>query len=368
MKQPFRHSWNYYNPVKVLAGEGIFDNIPEIVPGGKILLVTSPFSVKRGLAEQGVKSLKPLNTVIYDSVTPNPELCDLEKAGLELCGHGFASIIALGGGSVIDTAKAFAVMLSNPGASLSAVLKEKIRTDHGRRIFLLAIPTTSGTGSEITPFATVWDSEAKKKLSLSGERVYPDIALLDPLLTLSVPGDITLNTGLDAISHALESLWNINRSPLSQGTALYSLELSLKALPKALAEPGNIESRAEMQWASNLAGFCISQTRTALAHAISYPLTVRFGVPHGLAAGFCLRELIKDFIKRGPGLLYGCNTLERVSAMLKEFRLSEKLLAYCSASQVLSLVGEMFDPARAGNYILKADSKFVEAIISESMD
>src|SRR5690606_27378339 len=204
------------------------------------------------------------------------------------------ALIALGGGSTIDSAKALARLLTRPaGTSLADLfVAEPLPGRVQAALPLVAIPTTSGTGAEVTPFGTVWDYDAHQKRSVVGDDLYPRLALLDPALTLGLPKDVTISSGLDAISHALESTWNRNASPASLGLVTKSLQLSLPALPRAVEEPENLDARADMMQASALAGIAISQTRTALAHAISYPLTARFGLPHGIACSFTLPALL----------------------------------------------------------------------------
>ena len=212
-----------------------------------------------------------------------------------------------------------------------------------------AIPTTSGTGAEVTPFATVWDSTTHKKHSLTGEHIYPTHALLDPELTLTLRRKETLYPALDTISHALESLWNKNRTPLSEAYATQALILANKALPIILEAPDNLEHRSRMQQASVLAGLAISQTRTAIAHSISYPLTSHFGVPHGLACSFTLPWLIKEWLPRVSESYLG-DLLKTTGALLERGRFSDEITYYVDELQALSCVDEMIIPERAGNY------------------
>lgn len=151
------------------------------------------------------------------------------------------------------------------------------------------------------PFATVWDHTANKKYSVTGDRTFPDYAILDPQLTLSLPEDETLYTALDTISHALESLWNKNRTVISETYALRALVLANEALPALLTAPEDLGQRERMQQASMLAGLAICTTRTAIAHAISYPMTLHYGVPHGLACSFTLPEILDSYLNSVTG-------------------------------------------------------------------
>ncbi len=368
MTDSIQYSWSHYNPVRIKSGRGILFSVSENIRSGNVLVVTSPSFSAKGLIPKIQDILKPSEVAVYDSVTPNPELESIDNARRSLSEKQFSSVLAIGGGSVIDTAKVLAVMLANPGMmSLSDIFRRKKDSDFGPGLYLVAVPTTAGTGSEVTPFATVWDTETGRKFSFSNDHVYPSLALLDPDLTLSLPGQITLNTGLDAVSHALESIWNRNRTPVSLAFAMQSLELALIALPAVLTEPGNIEYRAKMQWAGTLAGLSISRTRTAIAHSISYPVTLNLEVPHGLASGFCLSELIRYYIKNSKAEAHILDIMEKTAELVDSLSLSEKILSYAGRDQIKRLIPQMFEPSRAGNYIFSTDPKFAEMIIERSL-
>jgi alcohol dehydrogenase len=185
---------------------------------------------------------------------------------------------------------------------------------------------------------------------VTGDAVYPDVALLVPELTLSLPHDETLYTGLDAVSHALESLWNRNRTSVSEAHAVQALRLAVHALPRVLAVPSDLSARRQMQQASLLAGMAISHTRTAIAHAISYPLTSHFGVPHGLACSFSLPRIIEAYL--GESEVAHIHTLLRqVGDMLSSFGLHERLARYASRDQIAGVKSEMYQPGRADNFV-----------------
>ncbi len=163
---------------------------------------------------------------------------------------------------------------------------------------IYAFPTTSGTSSELTHWATVWDNDAFIKHSLSDEILYPKEAFYDPRLTLSVPRETTIHTALDALSHAFESIWNNNANPISTHHALRSIEIILRDLPALAENLQSLELRTNIMQASMCAGLAFSNTQTALAHALSYPLTMRFGTAHGLACSFSLPLLLECLPKQ----------------------------------------------------------------------
>lgn len=356
------NSWDYYNPVKLITGAGSLSQLRERVGSGAWLLVTTKGFTRRGVTgaiETGLS--KDTRLLVYDEVTPNPELDELERLVSQYRQAELQGIIALGGGSAIDAAKVLAVAIpSSLPEPLVSVLRQGEAQEWGRKLPLIAIPTTSGTGAEVTPFATVWDQVDHKKYSVMGDLVFPDVALYDPELTLTLPQDETLYTGLDAVSHALESLWNRNRSPISTVFSCRALELAISALPKALNHPSDLGARADMQQASMLSGLAISQTRTAIAHSISYPLTSHYGVPHGLACSFTLPSIIGRFVETPEGSEWKSLML-RVKEMLDGLDLFGHLRRYATEEQVKSLHAEMFHPDRAGNY----DGQLTDDVVLE---
>ncbi|MCL5255761.1 MAG: phosphonoacetaldehyde reductase [Gammaproteobacteria bacterium] len=348
-------SWVYHNPVRIHSGA--LTDLPQLMTvfsaraAETWLLVTSSGMTRRGVTKRVKSSTAALNVnwLVHDAVTPNPELDDLDAVTARLSTQTIAGIVAVGGGSVIDAAKVLAVTLPHGQTNaLAASLRQGQGQHWQTKLPLIAIPTTSGTGAEVTPFATVWDQTEHKKYSVSGPLALPDIALLDAELTLSLPATETVNTGLDAISHACESLWNVNKTPVSEAYARHALVLAKTALPRVLQAPSDRSARAAMQQASVLAGLAISQTRTAIAHAISYPLTSHYDVPHGLACSFTLPNLISEFIPQCDDEDLA-NLMGAVKAMLDGLNLFERLHEYATPAQILALKDEMYHPERAGN-------------------
>jgi phosphonate metabolism-associated iron-containing alcohol dehydrogenase len=153
---------------------------------------------------------------------------------------------------------------------------------------LIAIPTTAGTGSEVTPWATIWDRVRGKKYSLHLDETWPEAAVIDAELMLTLPTSVTVQSGLDALSHALESIWNRNANPLSRAFAVSAAREVIETLPALLKNMQSRELRLAMAGAALKAGMAFSNTKTALAHSISYEMTLRHGLPHGIACSFTL--------------------------------------------------------------------------------
>ncbi len=355
----------YFNPVQVIAGPGALDRLGALVPAAsRVLVVTTAGASKRGLTAQTQAALTHCQVSVHDAVTPNPELADMERLAAQ---HKLAMpthIVGLGGGSALDAAKILSAALLD-----ARLLGDVLRGGGAWNAALpvIAIPTTAGTGSEVTPFATVWDHQDNRKYSVAGDAVYPQTALLDPRLLLSLPADQTLFTGLDTISHALESLWNRNRSPISAAHAMQALALAVDALPASLARPGDVDARGAMQYASCLAGLAICQTRTAIAHSISYPVTLHFGVPHGLACSFTLTRLLELNLDTLSAMPHERLLLGRVLELLQSLSLAEKIRAFAPPDAILALEAEMHTKGRAENFTGSMGHGIAD-LISRSLD
>jgi alcohol dehydrogenase len=373
-------SWTYYNPVRVVFRPGALNRLADHVDSTRAALVTSPGFRRRGLVAVIEQALGNRLVAVVDDVKPNPDLIDVQAQGELLRPAVPDTLIALGGGSTIDTAKALARLLSQPeGASLAAMFREGAQAVTVAALPVVAIPTTSGTGAEVTPFGTIWDYEQKKKYSVAGEDLYPRLAILDPELTLQLPEEVTVSSGLDTISHALESAWNRNATPVTLGLVTKSLQLSLRALPAIKDNPGDTAARARMMQASMLAGLAISQSRTALAHAISYPLTANFGLPHGLACSFTLPGLLKFNAASDDGRLadlarcLGYASAGELAHALS--RLFERLgVGRCVSNylpdrrSVMALSAQMLAPGRAENNLRAATEEEVRTLVAEALD
>lgn len=356
---------SFFNPVRIVAGPGSRAQVGQLLPevDGPVLLLASRGARARGDFQPVLDAMGSRRVIVCDVVQPNPGLDDLSKLAKEVVAEHPAAIVAVGGGSVIDAAKVLAVVLY-PGctADWTDVIRDGTAYGWPGRLPLVACPGTAGTGAEVTPFATIWDHAERRKYSLAAPVVFPDTAVLDPLLTLTMGEATTIHTGLDATSHALESLWNRNRSAFSELHARRALELILESFRGVLATPTELPGRIGMQYASVHAGIAISQTRTAIAHSISYPLTAHFGVPHGLACSFTLPELIARHLRAHPREPLAA-LLDQVLVLLEGLDLRRRLADYASTEQIRALSEEMIHPDRAGNYIGDTDPESIAGLL-----
>ena len=351
--------WHYSNPVRITAGEGALEGVGALVPASsRVLRVTSAGTTRRGTTARVTRLLEAAGctAAVLDRVEPNPELETLDAFAAEFAPGSFDAIVALGGGSAIDAGKVLSVLLPRwEPFALRRALRDGGGQSWSARLPTVAIPTTAGTGAEITPFATVWDATRQRKHSVAGELLFPVHALLDPSLLRELPPDETLHTALDAISHALESLWNRHRTPVTEAFALQALSASVQALPRVLADPSDMAQRARLQQASLLSGLAIAHTRTALAHSVSYPLTLRHGVPHGLACSFTLPVLLEENLDALAAQLGHRELFSALLALLQSIDFRGRLLRYVTPAGVWALRSEMCTPGRTDNFIFAAD-------------
>jgi alcohol dehydrogenase len=292
--------WRYRNPVEIAFGAGAFEQLGAAVRGRPYALVTygdaEPFDalVRRAAGLAGEPA------VLIRNVPPNPDFGALTQScrALSTAAVRPALVVAIGGGSVLDAAK----VLAASGGDFARV-RTHLENGAARALAplpIVAVPTTAGTGSEVTCWATVWDKDTRRKHSLTHEGLYPERALIDPLLTLGTPRGVTVAAGLDALSHALESLWNVNANPVSTALAVDAARAVLETLPALAADLASVERRLAMMRAATLAGLAFSNTKTALAHSLSYHFTLHHGVPHGIACSFSLPLVMRSAIGCDP--------------------------------------------------------------------
>ena len=291
--------WNYQNPVSINFGEGIFDKIHQFIGGRNYALITYSDDQFTSYTRSLIKtSGKP--ALLINDIAPNPDfelLSEQAKLYSEIKNKPEV-IVALGGGSVIDSAKVFSAA-ANGFENIKNFLETKKGGEDLSSTPIIAVPSTSGTGSEVTCWATIWDKKNSRKYSLAHEKLFPEIALIDPKLMMGKSYELTLVTALDALSHALESIWNINANTISANHATFAAKSILKILPTLLNDLTNINLRTEMASASLSAGLAFSSTKTAIAHNLSYPITLGWGVPHGIACSFTLPTILKSVIGIG---------------------------------------------------------------------
>ncbi|CUS44402.1 MAG: iron-containing alcohol dehydrogenase PsrA [Pseudomonadota bacterium] len=287
--------WQFFNPVRLHFGDGEIDRIGEIVRGRSYALLTHPDAALLPWRDRVFASAgEPL--IVLDAITPNPTLPLLGGLCAQLLGAGARPdiLVALGGGSVMDAAKFLAAGRGDYRAVMAYL--ESATPLTRAPLPVIAIPTTAGTGSDLTRWATIWDPEKARKLSLNHELLYAEAAIVDPDIMAGLPWNVALASGLDALSHALESIWNINANPITRSFAVAAARNAIAGLKQLHDHPEDGEARRTMALGATQAGYAFSNTQTALAHNLSYPVTLAHRVPHGIACSFCLPEVMASAI------------------------------------------------------------------------
>jgi len=356
--------WQYHNPVAIRFGARVLDTLPALLAGRRASVVTFPEAQAVGLLPR-LRALVGASLVgVIDDTQTNPDVDGLDALYRRFWREHAASdvIVAVGGGSALDTAKALMVGTESGEFDALVALLATGKPFRPHRVkTLIAVPTTSGTGSEVTGWATVWDRAGGKKYSLHLPETWPEAALVDPELTLSLPAGPTLAGGLDALSHALESIWNVHANPISDHHAVAAARLVLATLPALMRDLRSLELRSRMAHAALTAGLAFSNTRTALAHSISYDMTMRHGLPHGIACSFTLAMVLQRALGIDPAR---DAVLARVfdvpleqapaflGAFLEQLGVSTRFETYgVSAEESQRMIASALDGVRGKNFI-----------------
>ena len=288
-------NWQFNLPVRIEFGVGKRRDIKALIDsiGGKRgVLVCSSCFARNGIADELIEMSEGRLVSVFSDVRPNPTTDNVNDWVAVLRRENADFAVALGGGSPMDCCKAACAIAKGDdvieayhsgGKAISAL----------EVIPMIAITTTSGTASEVTNISVLTDLKQNFKKPMNDPLMYPKIALIDPELTLSVPAQITASTGLDVLSHAVESYWATLNQPICSACSIYSARLVFEYLERTYNNPDDIEARTKMAEASIVAGVAFSHPRTTGSHACSFPLTNIYGVPHGEACAFTLDYFIK---------------------------------------------------------------------------
>lgn len=287
-------AWRFGFPTRIWFGAGEFERLPEAVRsvgGKKILLVTGRTAMKKtGILDRCLKLLGKRNVVHFDKIDQNPTAESMDEGAALAAAKGCDAVVALGGGSPMDAAKMIALLAVAPKRLRTVDLLAANLEYTGKRLGCICIPTTAGTGSEVTRYSVI--SVGDSKPSMANDMLYPHVALMDPELTVKLPPRITAGTGMDALAQSIEGYWANGSNVVSKTFSATAIPLVLKWLPVAVADPKNLAARSAMLYAAALSGMSINQSRTTMVHTASYPLTIRFHVPHGQACGMLLSGAI----------------------------------------------------------------------------
>lgn len=295
-------SFEFACPTKIICGEKSLEKIADELRDRhmrKPLVVTDANLVKLGIAQTLFKPLEAAGVpyAVFDRVPPDSSLDIVNEVVGIYHAQGCDGLVALGGGSVIDTSKGAAASISAGDADFTALQGSEILTHDLPP--LIAIPTTSGTGSEATLVAVVKDTEANAKLSYTSYRLVPQAAFLDPTLTTSLPPKLTATTGIDAMTHAIEAYTSIQKNPISDALAVSALDILARNLDAACAAPADVDARCNLALGSCMAGASFSNAMVGIVHAIGHSLGGRCRVPHGQAMMMLLPHCVRYNLAHG---------------------------------------------------------------------
>lgn len=294
--EQFLPSFIWNSPTRVIFGVGRLADLRGLVDDvagerSRIFLVTGRSSLKtRGILQRVLDALGEDRITLFDQASPypSPELADTATAQCREAGCDI--VVAIGGGSVMDLAKVVAVMTPKEGSSAEYALGE--RTIEGPGLPFIAVPTTSGSSSEVTMAAALWDKDGKRHMGLASRHMFPTAAIVDPEMSMSMSKTLAAVTGMDAFTSAIESYWSIEAEPLTDGINLQVIQMFNRNLDRSSIQ-GDIESRANCAMAATMSGIAYSNSRPNACHAVGIPLTLYWNVEHGQAVGVTLTSFLR---------------------------------------------------------------------------
>lgn len=355
-----------YLPPKVIFGAATVDNLGQYIKEtgltGKAIIVTDPVIVRAGISERVVQAIKreKYEVAVFDRSKPEPDstVCDQAvEFGRAEKGN---FVLGLGGGSAIDIAKIVAQLLVLPGKTEDYLEKA---TFPSKGVPIIAIPTTAGTGSECTMFAVITSVRQEVKVTFMTPAILPDMAVVDPTLTLSVPPHVTAATGADALAHAVEAMLTKEENPLTDAIALRAVELIGKALRVAVYEGNNLEARVNMSCASMMAGIAFSNAGLVEGHALAHALGSAYHIPHGIGCAVALPYIM------GYNMGHAADKMVRLAAALGEKKdgLSKRDVAGLAITAVKQLFEDIGLPTTWSSFGKKEDiPKLAEMMVKNT--
>lgn len=286
---------SFFSPNRVLFGIGASREIgkeAKALGGTKVLIVTDPGVVNSGLVSSLRANLEEagMKVFLFDRVEPEPSASLVDESAQLTKENGVDVVIGVGGGSSLDIAKGASLLASNPGNVLDYCGLDLIPK---RGLPKILVPTTAGTGSEVTRVFVLTDKRDNMKKVVFSNYALPELALVDPMLTISMPSKVTADSGMDALVHAIETYVSMNATPFSDLLASKAIELIAKYLPMAFAKGENIEARYHMSLASLLAGMAFASGGLGAVHALAYPLGTEYHLPHGRTNAIMLAHVME---------------------------------------------------------------------------
>ncbi len=339
---------SFYSPQKIILGQDTVKRAGDeakALGGRKALIVTDPAIVSAGYSTIVEDALHAagMEAGIFDKVEPEPPARMVSECVERIREGRYDLVIGLGGGSPLDIAKGAAIMVNNPGTIVDYAGIDKVPQAGLPKIL---IPTTAGTGSETSRSLVVIDERDNTKRSIASKYGIADVAILDPLLTLSLPPQVTANTGMDALVHAIESYVSATTTPFAEILAIEAISLIAHNLPLAYSKGSNVIARYNMLLAASIAGLAFASSRLGLVHGLAYVIDTEYHLPHGRANAIMLPHVM-EFNKTGNLAKFG-----RIAEAMGEkvTGLSVYEAAGKSVEAVKNLLGAVQIPFRLSQY------------------
>ncbi|MGC9358811.1 MAG: iron-containing alcohol dehydrogenase family protein [Anaerolineae bacterium] len=351
----------FYLPTQIRTGRGAYESLGEILAscGRRGLLVCGQHAVRSGLVDRA-RSLAAEHDIeleLYVRAGREPDLSMVEEACSLVRDGNCDVIVGLGGGSPMDLAKAvagLALLEGPPGAYFAG------RPVDGPSIPFVAIPTTAGTGAEVTKNAVLIDREAKIKHSIRDDRWFPRWAIVDPELTLDMPPEVTANSGSDALCQAIEAYTSIGATPLTDSLAEQAITLIGRSLSRAYASGEDLRAREDMAYGSLLAGMAMANARLGAVHGMAHPLGVAFELPHGMICGLLLPYTMEYNLPATPKYAHVAELLG-----ISDIDASDMKLRHAAVEHVWQLLRDIGIPEHLGPLGVRDDD--LDAIVEASL-
>lgn len=297
-------NFNVSIPTQIVFGSGTVKELGKhcLRFGKRALVITMPDLIDLGLIDGAIASLKKygVDYTVCSEIPPEPYADQIDSLKQDIRAANADVIVGIGGGSALDATKALSIIATNPGSIWEYMnMRDKpARQLSNDNLPIIALPTTSGTGAEVTGNSVLKNRSTTQKATIFFPILFPKVSIVDPELTLTLPPRITGMTGFDAFTHALESYLNhLKRSDFSDMTSQQAMKISLAYLPQTIDQPNYLEGREKCAWASVLAGVSLAHSGTTVAHAIAHPIGVRMGLPHGLAVALTTLPVLRHTYK-----------------------------------------------------------------------
>lgn len=293
--------FTFYNPVKVYKGYGCIRKITEILQdmncekANVLILAMNEFVFEKQDVKQVIEENPKCHFICKAFTKSNPEISDLYEIYEESKEWNLDVIVAVGGGSVLDIGKSLCWAYGK-NISSQEELKKIIQEKPNKEITCkwIGVPTTAGTGSEATCWATIWNSAEGSKLSIESKNNYAYAALIDTQFAENMPLPLIISSAVDAMSHATEAYWAKHSNPVSKALSLYAIKTIVGHIEDVFVEEKRKEAQEYLAEASLIAGMSFSNTKTTAGHSMSYPLTINYKIPHGLAVGMVLPDILRE--------------------------------------------------------------------------